>query len=104
MQHFFSIGASEFRTASFAIKNLDDVDVLYLFGTPIDFEMSIMHRGNHDNKKTIYFISKITEYPQIAELVQFWKAVKKNKSTRLFVFSNPWFFTDLIDNYLKDNV
>jgi hypothetical protein len=99
MQHFFSNGASELRTAAFSIKSSDDIDVLCLFGSPTDFEMSIMQRGNNENKRAIYFISRITEYPQIAELAQFWKTVKKNESMRLFVFADAWFFTDFIEAY-----
>lgn len=103
MQHFFTDGMSEFRTASFSIKNVDDMEVLFLFGSPIDFEMSIMQRVNNQNKQEIYFLSKITEYPQILELAQFWKSVKKNESIRLFVFSDCWFFTDLIDFFTKND-
>jgi hypothetical protein len=99
MQHFFANGASEFRTAAFSIKNPDDTEVLCLFGSPIDFEMSVIQRGNDENKRAIYFISRITEYPQVAELAQFWKNVKKNESTRLFVFSDTWFFTDFIEYF-----
>jgi hypothetical protein len=102
MQHFFDNGASEFRTAAFSIKNSDDIEVLYLFGSPIGFQMSIMQRGANQNKQAIYFISRITEYPQIAELAQFWKTVKKNELTRLFVLSDTWFFTDFIEAYSNE--
>jgi hypothetical protein len=99
MQHFFANGTEEFRTATFSIQSSDDMNVLCLFGSPIDFEMMLMQRGNSENKQAIYFISRITEYPQIAELAQFWKTVKKTESTRLFVLSDSWFFTDFIEAY-----